>query len=640
MTGSAVTAISTTAIGAKEYWAKWTASNYTVTLNTNSGTINAGNVTSYTYGTGATLPTEVTRTGYDFAGWYDNIGLNGEAVTTISTTATGNKEYWAKWTAIEYTITWLNWDGSPLKDPTIETTIEYGGMPGYSTANYGKPTRESSDGKTYEWDGWTTGAYGAGTFYRIIDNLPVATVDATYYAHFRITAIDVASNSDISIDEDAEVTTTTVRVNGRLAVSSTLTTDDLILEATPSSSGTISGIENIDVSSNAYFDYEFNVDPWHWSAFGVPFVIDLDEAAPLKEKETPLELGTDYDIIYYNTIKRAQQGPGSHCWEYVDHQAEYKLIPGVQYMIAFNKPKGHVNTIRFTKATTASINYDGDLNLVITGEAAGNNNWNGIANPKMYHALLDAGVTECQVHDGGEIGKDGYYTYDMSGKKFFVGKSAFVQVPSGKSSVVINEATTQEAIQQLHAPRRAKLTASQGTRYDVQIAPSEEEVADRLLVLTDEDKADEYVIVSDLAKAGVSPVRAQMWVDRYGEKLCKNTTSFINNKADYPIVISTPKAGEYDIFINDQPDDETMLYLTYDGEAIWNLSYGGYIANLEKGTNTHYGLRIVAKSPAVATGIDEAVVDAKGEIRKVLVNDQVFIIRGEKVYTIDGQMVK
>ena len=42
----------------------------------------------------------------------------------------------------------------------------------------------------------------------------------------------------------------------------------------------------------------------------------------------------------------------------------------------------------------------------------------------------------------------------------------------------------------------------------------------------------------------------------------------------------------------------------------------------------------------ITTGIDEAVVDAKGETRKVLINDQVFIIRGEKVYSVDGQLVK
>ena len=74
-----------------------TARTYTVTLNTNGGTINAGNVTGYTFGTGATLPTDVTKTDAEFGGWYDNSGLSGSAITEITDTETGNKEYWAKW---------------------------------------------------------------------------------------------------------------------------------------------------------------------------------------------------------------------------------------------------------------------------------------------------------------------------------------------------------------------------------------------------------------------------------------------------------------------------------------------------------------------------------------------------------------
>lgn len=71
---------------------------YTVTLNTNGGTINSGDVDGYTFGIGATLPTDITRTGnYDFAGWYDNSGFSGSPVTTIPDDATGDKEYWAKW---------------------------------------------------------------------------------------------------------------------------------------------------------------------------------------------------------------------------------------------------------------------------------------------------------------------------------------------------------------------------------------------------------------------------------------------------------------------------------------------------------------------------------------------------------------
>ena len=82
-----------------ELTVQWTAPTYAVTLNTNGGTINNGNVTSYTYGVGATLPTDVTRTGYTFKGWYYNENLTGSPVTAISNIETGNKEYWAKWEA-------------------------------------------------------------------------------------------------------------------------------------------------------------------------------------------------------------------------------------------------------------------------------------------------------------------------------------------------------------------------------------------------------------------------------------------------------------------------------------------------------------------------------------------------------------
>ena len=85
---------------------QWTAPTYAVTLNTNGGTIADGkDVTGYTYGVGATLPTDVTRTGYTFKGWYDNEGLTGDPVTAIGNTETGNKEYWAKWEINQYTIT-------------------------------------------------------------------------------------------------------------------------------------------------------------------------------------------------------------------------------------------------------------------------------------------------------------------------------------------------------------------------------------------------------------------------------------------------------------------------------------------------------------------------------------------------------
>ena len=90
-----------------ELTVQWTAPTYAVTLNTNGGTINNGNVTGYTYGVGATLPTaeDVTYTGHTFKGWYDNENLTGSPVTAIGGAETGNKEYWAKWEINQYTVT-------------------------------------------------------------------------------------------------------------------------------------------------------------------------------------------------------------------------------------------------------------------------------------------------------------------------------------------------------------------------------------------------------------------------------------------------------------------------------------------------------------------------------------------------------
>ena len=97
-----------------ELTVQWTAPTYAVTLNTNGGTINSGNVTEYTYGVGATLPTDVTRTGYTFKGWYDNENLTGSPVTAIGGAETGNKEYWAKWEINQYTITFDTNGGSEI----------------------------------------------------------------------------------------------------------------------------------------------------------------------------------------------------------------------------------------------------------------------------------------------------------------------------------------------------------------------------------------------------------------------------------------------------------------------------------------------------------------------------------------------
>ena len=90
-------------LGAKDYTdditleAVWTPNVYIVTLDTNGGTIREGDVTEYTYGVGAKLPTKVTRFGFYFTGWYDNEECKGRPVTEITTTDIGEKTFYAGW---------------------------------------------------------------------------------------------------------------------------------------------------------------------------------------------------------------------------------------------------------------------------------------------------------------------------------------------------------------------------------------------------------------------------------------------------------------------------------------------------------------------------------------------------------------
>ena len=148
---------------------QWTVPTYAVTLHPNGGTINSGNVTEYTYGVGATLPTDVTRTGYTFKGWYDNENLTGNPVTAISSTETGNKEYWAKWEANTYTVTFDPNGGSV--DPVAATTDSSGKLSSLPTPTHGG---------NYRFDGWYTAQTGG---IKVTLN-QVYTANTTLYAYW------------------------------------------------------------------------------------------------------------------------------------------------------------------------------------------------------------------------------------------------------------------------------------------------------------------------------------------------------------------------------------------------------------------------------------------------------------------------
>lgn len=160
--GAVITEITDKDFGNKEYWAKWAENGYSVTLNTNGGTL-AENLTEYTYGEGAVLPVP-TRDNYTFEGWFDNADCEGTAITEIGAKEMGNKAYWAKWKTNEYVIRFVNYNNRLLQ----QTNVEFGKHPEYMGA---VPEKDAEDKYTYTFAGWSP-------------EITSVTGDTTYTAQF------------------------------------------------------------------------------------------------------------------------------------------------------------------------------------------------------------------------------------------------------------------------------------------------------------------------------------------------------------------------------------------------------------------------------------------------------------------------
>jgi|GEM_PF-5940721 len=111
-------------IGNVELKAKWTPIDYTITYDLEGGTNDTANPTGYVIETDTIILQPATKPGYIFAGWY----VGEKRVEKIEKGSIGNVELKAKWTPIDYTITYelnggINDSDNPLKYSLETDTI-------------------------------------------------------------------------------------------------------------------------------------------------------------------------------------------------------------------------------------------------------------------------------------------------------------------------------------------------------------------------------------------------------------------------------------------------------------------------------------------------------------------------------------
>lgn len=567
---------------------------YTVYWKNEAGTANIEMDIDQPYGAevayNSATPTKSATVGatYVFDGWSTSVGGD---VVSLPATVKGEAIYYAHFAAVArtYTVTWLNDEGGMID----QTTVNYGDDP-----THANPTKEG-----YTFTGWTPAlepVTGEGAIYQAVFTPIVANLE-----------IGVGESEDLD-HADVERTNLVITSNGVDA------------------SGQLLGAEHLSITGEAIFRLEQDFDAETWYAVAVPWTVAL---SGIRDNDGNAFASGNVYVIEFDASAYASADRDlgrTDYWKFLDETGN-DMQPGKLYMIWFKYEQ--TTAVEFHKKDGASLWTTSTSVALANGSVENQRNWNAIANPALYYADMATGAADGDVLKYN--GNDAYMV--ASSTNMVVGQPIFAQVST--ASTVAAEPVGGGA--GMPAYRRAPQTATEANNRFVVELTHNGKLADRLIVQTAEEKANEYVIGKDLSKMSVSTKVAQMWMERYNTKLCKNTVEMNGEAVNYPLVISAPVAGEYIISnANVNANAGYALYLTQNGVVIANLSEGDYTLYLNGGTTHEYGLRIGARAPQTATCVDEAVVDAQGEIKKVLIDNKVYIIRGNNVYTVDGQMVK
>ncbi len=402
---------------------------------------------------------------------------------------------------------------------------------------------------------------------------------------------------------------------------------------TASASGEVQNEAMLSVAGDAYF--QLALDPsgrisYGWYDFTVPFAVDVIGGISVAENTSnvPLEFNKNYAVMDYTEAKRAVNGKD---W----NKFSGTMVPGRVYTIALDDDY-EWNTVIFKKKAGAAITGDRSFTTEYSGLGANNkdNGWNGFGNGTLHHTELD--VDDKAVIQLYDHKHKCYQARPAKDYTIAVGLSFFMQFDKVET---INLLSAEDNGDKFMAPKR-EVRAVDHFRLAL-TAEDAVNAADYIWVSASEEATAEYTIGSDVLKMGTlsEATVARMWTKRDGMNLCKSEMQLVDNEANCELGLFAPQARTYTIAIEEAPEDAD-LYLTYNGEVIWDLTASPYVLDLAKGMTDGYGLRVEARAPQIATGVDETNADSKS-VRKVLINNTIYLITPEgKMYDIVGKSAK
>ena len=437
----------------------------------------------------------------------------------------------------------------------------------------------------------------------------------------------------LTIDGNISAQNIYVAPDAKLVVNSgkTLTADTVFFRTTPESAaeliydGTISGkvyYTRIIKSKSGYFQ------------FGLPLSCAISEVRLSNNGSAGYKTSSGWILRYYDEASRANNGPGEN-WATLDASASiaagkgYEMFSGVDYYREFYFP---VNLIELSNSV--SVAYT-------AGSQSVNNGWNVLVSPLTHTLSLTPKPEDITVN---WMQLDGSFEQENPASIAPVKTFAYQAVKAGSISFGESSMTVPTL-----APRRRVTAAEEPTRIQwihLDIANAEGE-GDQTSVYSHPTRYEQtYKTGIDVAKQSLTASRAIIYSSHaYGEMAFAGVADSLL-ESGVALTVYSPATQELTFSLRDNDwlnrMEHVWLIDKETGAKIDLLSSDYSYEAAEGTTRGRFFIQGQFKAPQIATELEPTSDSSlKGrEIRKVIINQKIFIEINGRLYDATGKEVK
>jgi len=596
------------------------------------------------YGTTIVAPNTPTKTGSTFAGWSDGSSV----VTPATTMPAANTTYTATWESAE-TGFWLDIVDVDNANTTITVNTN-----GWASSGWPYTVNGATFAKTNRQDDRTiivtyTGKVGESETFTVKNKDNTIVSKHTYIIPQEVkTPVTLSANASrpifvkgTTLTIDGNVTTKNIYVgdDAKLVINEgkTLTADTVFLRTKPWSAAQLENNGTLEAQL-CYTRIIAKKDQYY--QFGLPLSCPIADVR-LSDGSTPT-YGNGWLLRSYSESSRATQGIGESIdnWATLTNEGEdanktikggvgYEMFSNSGYYREYYFP---VNPAELTNKVQV-FRTEGTI-------SASHNGWNIIVSPLTNNFdNSSAGANGLKIS---KLRPGGYYDQDIHST--VEAAVPFTYQAASAGYLYFDETAL---VQKLSAPRRITAEEEQiETEWIHLFVNDATGIGDKTSVFVHPARYDEYYQTGiDVEKQSLTAARAIVYSSHaYGDMAFAGVSDELFEQG-VALTVYSPVAQELTFSLRHNEWLNRLQYvwiIDFETGAMIDLLSSDYTAEVTEGTT--YGRFYISgrfRTPQIATDIEPTSDSSlKGRAQKVLIEEKIYIMVGDKLYDATGKLVK